>query len=286
MTENIKETTEEVKEYIVARLKVPIFFYYLLALAIWNWDILVMIIKSNFEIESVIWFIKTNYSGHGRIWKPFLIALGSSIFFPGVMVGLDWFLKFVNKERIKSAKQVAEAEADAQYDIQVKRNRTDKLQELNTKITVQQTDIDVLKLEKADLAKQNKKLVTDISKSEGNLVEQTKLKEEIQKQLETVTGLYELSYKIDDFEQINSEVNSFTSKYSPFGLLGSIEFYITKNQNKDNFKNKEYLKILIDGEYISEKGIDELPFPTDYELTKRGFALYYYLLGLTSKSKN
>lgn len=134
MTENLRGTAEEAKEYIVARLKVPIFFYYLLSLCLWNWDILLLILKSEFQIETTISFIKSNYNGHQRIWIPLLIAIISSIIFPGAMVGLDWVLKFINIERIKSAEQVSIEEAKSQYLIQVNRNNTNELKELNDKI--------------------------------------------------------------------------------------------------------------------------------------------------------
>lgn len=231
MTENIKETAEEVKEYIVARLKVPIFFYYLLALAIWNWDILALILKSNFEIESIIWFIKTNYSGHGRIWKPFLIALASSIFFPAVMVGLDWFLKFVNKERIKSSKQVAEAEAEAQYDIQVKRNKTDKLAELNDKIKQLSTEkekIDKNYRQEIDkifaLQEKYDVLVIENERHKKENKNQIKANDDLKEKLDIVQAELDLSQQtnaiiLEDLEVFKKEKKAQTKKEDDFNTL-------------------------------------------------------------------
>jgi len=148
MTDNIKDTAVEIKDYIIARLKVPIFFYYLLALALWNWDILLMIFKSRFNIEDVIWYIKNHYNGHQRLWLPLLLAIISSIAFPVAMVGLDWLLKFVNIARIKSAKQVSVEEAYAQYDIQSARNKTNELKNLNDLIEKRNNDIKTLSSQK------------------------------------------------------------------------------------------------------------------------------------------
>lgn len=41
--EEIIEGYKEVKKYSIERLNTPVFFYYLIALLIWNWDILLII---------------------------------------------------------------------------------------------------------------------------------------------------------------------------------------------------------------------------------------------------
>ena len=152
MTDNIKDATIEIKDYIIARLKVPIFFYYLLALALWNWDILLMILKSKFDIEDVIWYIKTHYNGHQRLWSPLILAVLSSIAFPIAMVGLDWLLKFVSIARIKSAKLVSVEEANSLYEIQVARNKTNILKKLNDEIFLKDEQIKSLEEQKINLA--------------------------------------------------------------------------------------------------------------------------------------
>ena len=64
--EEIKNNLNELKEYTMDRLKTPIFFYYFVLLAVWNWDIILFILKSNSSIETVISKIKTDGFELGR----------------------------------------------------------------------------------------------------------------------------------------------------------------------------------------------------------------------------
>src|SRR5690554_263181 len=284
MTNNLKETAEEVKDYIVARLKVPIFFYYLLALALWNWDIILLIIKSNFQIESVILSIRNCYSHHSRVWIPLLIALGSSILFPLAMVFLDWVLKFINKARIRSAKEVAEAEAEAQYDVQVKRNKTDVIKELNTKITVQETELSNFKTENQTLADENKKLSTGLQTIKQQFIEESNLKTSIDNKLKVLQEEYSSRYKFKDIGALRSELSLFAARNKPEDVLLALDYYINDEENNHKIDSfKRYLILLEDDGYIVEEEDEELPFPYGYELTQKGFALHFYLLGIVSQ---
>lgn len=276
---DLKETVEEVKEYIVARLKVPIFFYYLLALAIWNWDIILLILKSKFEVESIIWFIKTNYSGHDRLWKPFLVAVGSSILFPAVMVGLDWFLKFVNKERIKSAKQVAEAEAEAQYDVQVKRNKTDKLADLNriienNKIELSEKNEVIKQLDDSnkkfsDLINDNTKKIQEIEINNNELLNEVKFLERLE----------DIKYDITDRDTVLKEINYFITSISNLNLLiNTLDEILNRRFTLDVEGTAEIIRKLLQNEFIYQ-GNDELD-GNEYRLSKTGFSLYFYITGI------
>jgi len=269
MTDSVKETTEDVKEYIIARLKMPVFFYYLLALALWNWDILLMILKSRFDIEDVIWYIKNHYNGHQRLWLPLILAILSSIAFPLVMLGLDWLLKFVNIARIKSVKQVSVEEAYAQYDIQSARNKTNELKDLNDLIENRNRDVDILERKIDDLN-------MDLNKSNETYIKLSKaLEDEKQETKDLLSSNSYMRSLLEEFrisplvyiENFNSILNTYEKK-----LL----FDLMTKLMKSNFKIKSLNVIYF--ELIERMIIDELLVKVNEQIsiTPKGILFYYY----------
>ncbi|WP_121967418.1 hypothetical protein [Myroides sp. N17-2] len=79
--DEIKSNLLEIKEYTMDRLKMPIFFYYFVLLAVWNWDIILLILKSNDTIECIIEKIKSDKFDSGRYLCPLGIAIVGNIIF-------------------------------------------------------------------------------------------------------------------------------------------------------------------------------------------------------------
>ncbi|WP_448606004.1 hypothetical protein [Paenimyroides ceti] len=270
MTDNIQESAIEIKDYIIARLKVPIFFYYLLALVLWNWDILLMILKSKFDIEDVIWYIKNHYNGSQRLWFPLLLATISSIAFPLAMVGLDWLLKFVNIARIKSAKQVSVEEAYAQYDIQSARNKTNELKSLNDLIENRNNEINDLKSKIDEL---NIQLQTSLDNHINLSKSLDNSKQEIQKLSNSNSYMRNL---ISEFHSSPlTYLDTFSllkNNYDAKTLLDLTSKMISNNLKMKNF-NVSYHELI--EKMIKDKIIEKLN--DQLIVTPKGILFYYYL---------
>ncbi|MFP9116653.1 hypothetical protein ACLI08_02590 [Flavobacterium sp. RNTU_13] len=94
-------TTNEIAKIFRERLRYPIITVYGIILIIYNWDVLAIFFLSTKPIEARIDFINTTYAGQtiGRILWPLVKAILISIIAPGVMLGLDFILKFINRWR-------------------------------------------------------------------------------------------------------------------------------------------------------------------------------------------
>jgi len=287
MTDMVKETAEEVKEYIVARLKVPVFFYYLLALAIWNWDIIIMILKSKLDVEVIIINIKKNYSEFSRVLLPLLIAIFSSILFPALMVLLDWTLSKVNLERIKSAKKVAEAEAEAQYDIQVKRNKTDKLKDLNEKISLQESELTSVRASNKEFEKKLSLVIEESRDHQSNLELVRRNKKLLEEEIEQIK---KKNRPFDDNHvvQLQREFDNLTNRFPPSDLLKILEGTLSNDDALHlRYKDSSFVRqILIDQNFVEDIEEDEEDydvFHPNKKLTKKGFALQFFIIGILSK---
>ncbi|KUF44404.1 hypothetical protein AV926_06770 [Myroides marinus] len=138
--DEIKSNLIEIKEYTMDRLKMPIFFYYFVLLAVWNWDIILLVLKSNASIEDIIIKIKAEESTWVRYVIPFIVASLGNVIFPLVMYGIDYPLSWINIGRNKKASEVELKKAKSEHLIQQERTGGATLDALNTQIKVLNQD--------------------------------------------------------------------------------------------------------------------------------------------------
>lgn len=202
--DDIKKNIEEIKEYTMDRLKMPIFFYYFVILLVWNWDIILLILKSESSIEVIIDKIKGNHFEPGRYLWPLAIAIGGNIGFPFIMFLIEWCLSEITKERNDTALEIELKKAEKEFEVQRKRIGAVSLKDL-------QDQIDSLNKEKADLSGQivlnkmsleqtNKKIPELEKKLKKEQLEKEKSKQDVI-QFEAHVGYYDLHEEVESFKE-------------------------------------------------------------------------------------
>ena len=282
--DDIKNNLQEVKEYTMDRLKMPIFFYYFVILAIWNWDILLLIVKSDLPIESVITLIKEQKFDKWRYIYPLLIAIGGNIVFPFIMLLLDYPLTWINKRRNEKAGDIELAKAGQEFDIQTKKTGSESLKSLQGRIDALTNDTLLLN----DTIKTN---------NENYSIKEERLKDlkiEISNKNNEIKYLDSLILefkKPKGFNSINDELNDFKSKLITFESIGlkvgklerDLQFILEEEDSilKVNSEGSLGYKELVDSKIIIEYNSENI---TTNKLSPYGVKFLYWLKGRKAMS--
>ena len=284
--EDIKNNLREVKEYTMDRLKMPIFFYYFVILAIWNWDIILLIVRSNLPIESIITLIQEQKFDKWRYICPLLIAIAGNIAFPLIMLGLDYPLTWINKRRNKKASDVEIGKAKHEFSIQVERTGSESLKSLQGRINALTNDTLLLN----DTIKTNNE---NYSIKEEQLKD---LKIEISNKNNEIKYLDSLILefkKPKGFNSINDELDDFKSKLIKFESIGlkvgelerNLQFILEEEDSilKVNSEGSLGYKELVDSKIIIEYNSENI---TTNKLSPYGVKFLYWLKGMGLEIEN
>lgn len=282
--DDIKNTIQEIKEYTMDRLKMPIFFYYFVLLAVWNWDIILLILKSEASIESIILKIKNDKFESGRYLYPLGIAIGGNIVFPLIMYGIDFPLSWINKGRNKKASEVELAKAKVEHNIQQERTGSVTLDALNIQIRVLNQDKVTLTKALEDTSKKLNEHKDDIEEKNNFIsIKEGEISElkQIVLSYESSIGYYDFSEEINDFNKIlDLFIRQGLDKEEVLTLLKHIfnennhsnKMAIGKIKGYDNLLRSNIIQEYIDG-YI-----------TYIKLLPSGIKFMYWLEGVSSSS--
>ncbi|EHO13232.1 coiled-coil domain-containing protein [Myroides odoratimimus] len=280
--DDIKNNLQEIKEYTMDRLKMPIFFYYFVLLAVWNWDIILLVLKSEASIESIILKIKNDKFESGRYLYPLVIAIGGNIVFPLIMYGIDFPLSWINKGRNQKTSEVELAKAKIEHNIQQERTGSVTLDALNIQLKV--LNQDKISLTKA-LDETSKKL--DIN--ENTLEEKNNsltIKEDEISELKQIVLSYESSIGFYDFSE---EINNFSELLQFFikkelteeGILTLLNKIFNENNHstKVTIENVKGYDILLRSKIIREYIDGNITY---IKLLPSGIKFMYWLGGMIS----
>lgn len=213
--EEIIEGYKEVKKYSIERLNTPVFFYYLIALLIWNWDILLIILRSKKNVEYLIELIKNNYSDILRVFFPLIFAFLSSLLFPFLMFLIDIILSYINVWRINATVKIGVANINKNLTVE--------------NLIIKQSDVYLdLKNEKEFLENNYKNVIKDLDITNNNLI----------KDLKSSNSSLEI-YKNDSFNSIMKYTSGIMNISAQNIFMDKIIFdsKITEN-NLDNFESQ------------------------------------------------
>ena len=213
--DDIKKNIEEIKEYTMDRLKMPIFFYYFVILLVWNWDIILLVLKSESSIEIIIEKIKGNHFEPSRYLWPLAIAIGGNVVFPFIMMLIEFPLAWINKKRNDKAGDVEYEKAKQELNIQRARTGAISLKELQDQInnlTADRTNLSKqIDDQKIDLNTVNNKIPELESLLKKEQLEKEKSKQDVI-QFESHIGYYDLHEEVESFKEkiiiLNNENHS------------------------------------------------------------------------------
>ncbi|QQU02182.1 hypothetical protein [Myroides odoratus] len=277
--EEIKNNLNELKEYTMDRLKMPIFFYYFVLLAVWNWDIILLILKSNSSIESVISKIKTDGFELGRYLWPLLIAIFGNILFPFFMYLIDYPLSWINTKRNKKASDVEKAKASDEFKIQRLRTGALSLEAL-------QSQIDSLTLDNTDLSKKLKASagrIEDAKKYTDKMNLEIEDLKQTQNKFTTTIGFYDLAEEINSFE--NTLIASLNKGINQEEILNLLErlFEQEKDSKKSSISDMNGYHVLVINKFIEESTHEGV---LQIKISPIGIKFMYWLSGITNKVIN
>ncbi|WP_060875411.1 coiled-coil domain-containing protein [Myroides odoratus] len=229
--DDVKNSFNEIKEYTMDRLKMPIFFYYFVILLVWNWDIILFIWKSNYPIEYVIKIIKQNGFEPNRYLYPLIIAAAGNFVFPFIMLVIELSLSKITKKRNETALDIELQKAEKEFEVQRKRTGAVSLKDLQDQIDSLNKEKDDLSgqivLNKMSLEQVNKKIPELEKKLQKEQAEKDKFKQDVIKFTRHV-----------DYNNLDEEINSFKTEVKRFedNYINIIEVFdfLKKIFNEEN----------------------------------------------------
>ncbi|MGG5506723.1 MULTISPECIES: hypothetical protein [unclassified Myroides] len=192
--DDIKSNLQEIKEYTMDRLKMPIFFYYFVILIVWNWDIILFIWKSNYPIEYVIKIIKQNGFEPTRYLYPLIIAAVGNFVFPFIMLVIELSLSKITKKRNDTALEIELKKAEKEYRVLEVKTGIKTISELEDKKNKLEEERDTLNNEVTSLTEEK-------HQDEIKIVELVSSNDEYKKAHEIITQ------KVDDLNNFKNSVS-------------------------------------------------------------------------------
>lgn len=242
------------------RIKHPLMGSFMITHVFYNWNYYLVLIFSNFSIESKIFYIKT----HTNYWNfiiPFFISLLYIICFPYINNVLNNFLEKArveeNNNKVNYVKRIMRVKLlEANYDRQIAEEKAG-----TKELATLKNQIETLKEQSDNLYKEKEELILINNKSNSDY---NRLLREIEKQKELINKSLNVDYSV--LENVsNTLTNAGKQLLLKFDKYNKSKRSVVIEPNSGDFKAS---KELIEKNLIVKIRIDDNDF--SYKLTELG----------------